>query len=114
MWNALLSCEFAHVAFRPKYNSHVTKERWAQIGISIDFLIIVRTLGEFFRLRHARGPNFSTDLAALYIGGALIAVCSCWAAVISYFLRRYTLSACIAIASIPILLLYKIAIIGWR
>src|SRR5271169_6935165 len=87
---------------------HVTKERWAQIGITIEFLIVVRTLGEFFRLRHALGTNFSTAVATPYIGGALIAACSCWVAVTFYFFRRYTLSAWIALATIPILLAYKI------
>jgi hypothetical protein len=33
----------------------VTGERWAQIGITAQFLIVVRTLGEFFRLRHVLG-----------------------------------------------------------
>jgi hypothetical protein len=33
----------------------VTKERWAQIGITTEFLIVVRTLGEFFWL--AAGVN---------------------------------------------------------
>jgi hypothetical protein len=98
---------------RPSYNSRVTKERWAQIGITIDFLIIVRTVGEFFRLKHLHPANFPTDVAALYIGGALIAVCFCWASVIFYFFRRHTFSASIAIASIPILLVYKITVIGW-
>ena len=95
------------------YNSAVTKERWAQIGITIQFLIIVRTLGEFFRLRHVHGPNFSTTVAALYVGGALIAACSCWAGVISYFFRRYALSAWITLATVPVLVLYKIVVIGW-
>ncbi len=90
----------------------VTKERWAQIGITTDFLIVVRTLGEFFRLRHVQGTNFSIAVAALYVGGALIAVCSCWAGVTLYFFRRYRLSACITLATVPVLLLYKIAVIG--
>ena len=30
----------------------VTRERWAQIGITVQFLIAVRTLAEIFRLRH--------------------------------------------------------------
>jgi len=60
---------------------HVTKERWAQVGITTEFLIVVRTLGEFFRIRHVHGTNFSTAVAALYVGGALIAACSCWAGV---------------------------------
>ncbi len=91
----------------------VTKERWAQIGITIEFVIVVRTLGEFFRLRHVQGTNFSTSVAAFYVGGALIAACSCWAGVTLYFFRRYALSAWIALAAVPILLLYKIAVIGW-
>jgi len=60
---------------------HVTKERWAQTGITIEFLVVVRPLGEFFRLRHIHGTNLSTAVATLYVGGALIAVCSCWAGV---------------------------------
>ena len=91
----------------------VTKERWAQIGITIQFLIVVRTLGEFFRLRHALGVNFSTAVATPYIGVALITVCFCWTTVIFYFFRRYTLSAWIALATVPILLAYKIVVIGW-
>ena len=90
----------------------MTKERWAQIGITIEFLIVVRTLGEFFRLRHVDGTNFSTAVASPYIGGALIAACSCWIAVSLYFFRRYTLSAWIALATVPILVAYKIAVIG--
>ena len=91
----------------------VSKERWAQIGITTEFLIVVRTLGEFFRLRHVHGTNFSTAAAALYVGGALIAACSCWAGVTFYFFRRYTLSAWITLATVPVLLVYKIAVIGW-
>jgi len=90
----------------------VTKERWAQLGITIEFLIVVRTLSEFFRLRHGHGADFSPALAALYVGGALIATCSCWAGVTSYFFRRYVLSACITLATVPVLLVYKITAIG--
>jgi len=91
----------------------VTKERWAQIGITTDFLIVVRTLGEFFRLRHVLGTNISTAVVTPYVGGALIAACSCWAGVTFYFFRRYTLSAWIALAAVPVLLVYKIVVIGW-
>lgn len=90
----------------------MTKERWAQIGITIEFLIVVRTLGEFFRLRHVDGTNFSAAVAGLYVGGALIAACSCWIGVTLYFFRRYALSAWIALATVPILVAYKIVLIG--
>jgi hypothetical protein len=48
-----------------------------------------------------------------YVGGALVAACSCWAGVILYFFRRYMLSAWIALATVVVLLVYKIAVIGW-
>jgi hypothetical protein len=91
----------------------VTKERWAQIGITTEFLIVVRTLAEFFRLKYVHGTNLSIAVAAPYVGGALIAACSCWAGVTFYFFRRYLLSAWITLASIPVLLVYKIAVIKW-
>lgn len=89
----------------------VSKERWAQIGITIEFLIVVRTLGEFFRLRHVQGANFPPEMGAAYVGGALIAVCACWAGVALYFFRRYALSIGITLATVPVLLAYKIAVI---
>ncbi len=91
----------------------MTRERWAQIGITAQFLIVVRTLGEFFRLRHVLGTSFSAAVAAPYVGGALIAACFCWAGVTLYFFRRHTLSVWIALAAVVILLVYKIAVIGW-
>lgn len=91
----------------------MTGERWAQIGISVQFLIVVRTLGEFFRLRHVLGASFSAAVAAPYVGGALIAVCFCWIGVIFYFFRRYRLSVWTALTAVVILLMYKIAVIGW-
>jgi hypothetical protein len=91
----------------------MTREHWAQIGITTQFLIVVRTLGEIFRIRYVHGANFSAGAEVAYVGGALIAACSCWVGVTLYFLRRYTLSVWIAIASVIILLAYKIILIGW-
>ncbi|MGO9083824.1 MAG: hypothetical protein ACLQBK_01225 [Candidatus Sulfotelmatobacter sp.] len=91
----------------------LTRERWAQIGITIQFLIIVRALGEFFRLKYVLGTNFSTAVAAPYVKGSLLAACLCWAGVILYFFRRYTLSVWIAGATVITLLVYRIAVIGW-
>ncbi|HTP69173.1 MAG TPA: hypothetical protein VMJ35_09755 [Dongiaceae bacterium] len=91
----------------------MTRERWAQLGITVQFLIVVRTLGEFFRLKHVQDPSFSVAVAAPYIGGALLAACFCWAAVTLYFFRRFTLAAYIAVATVVLLLVYKIAVIGW-
>lgn len=74
----------------------------------------MRTLGEIFRLRYVDGANFSTAVAIPYVGGALIAACCCWACVTLYFLRRYTLSAWVALATVVILLAYKVFMIGLK
>jgi hypothetical protein len=94
------------------YNSPVTRERWAQIGITTQFLIVVRTLGEIFRLRHSLGASFSLAIAMPYVGGVLIAAISCWLSVTLFFFRRYTLAACVAAATVLVLLVYKISVIG--
>ncbi len=91
----------------------MTRERWAQIGITIQFLIIVRTLGEIFRLRQVHGTSFSAAIALPYVGGGLIAACFCWVGVTLYFFRRYTLAAWITLATVSILLAYKLTVIGW-
>ena len=91
----------------------MTRERWAQIGITTQFLIVVRTLGEIFRLRNIHGAEFSAAVAMPYVGGALVAVSFCWLGVTLFFFQRYTLSAWIAPATVVILLVYKIALIGW-
>ena len=90
----------------------MTRERWAQIGITVQFLIVVRTLAEIFRLWHILGTSFSLEGAMPFVGGALIAACSCWVGVTLYFFRRYTLTAWIAIATVLVLLAYKISVIG--
>ena len=90
----------------------VTRERWAQLGITVQFLIVVRTLGEIFRLQRAHGASFSAPAAMPYVGGALIAACACWVGVIAYFFRRYAASAWIALATVLVLLVYKISVIG--
>ncbi|MGB7135829.1 MAG: hypothetical protein WBD46_11115 [Acidobacteriaceae bacterium] len=91
----------------------MTRERWAQIGITIQFLIVVRTLSEIFRLRHVHGANFAAAAAMPFVGGALVAACFCWASVTLYFFRRFRLSAWIAAATVAVLLAYKITVIGW-
>jgi hypothetical protein len=91
----------------------MVRERWAQIGITTQFLIVVRTLGEILCLKHFDGAKFSSAVAMPYVSGALIAGCSCWISVTLYFFRRYTLSAWIALATVVILLVYKIAMVGW-
>lgn len=91
----------------------MTRERWAQLGISVQFLIVTRTLGEIFRLKHIRGAGLSAASTMPYVGGTLLAVCFCWMGVTLYFFRRYSMAAWLAVTTVIILLVYKIAVIGW-
>ncbi len=95
------------------YNLLVTKEHWAQIGITTQFLIVVRTLGEIFRLKYVHAASFSAAIAMPYVGGALIAGCCCWVGVTLYFFRRYAMCAWTALGTVVILLAYKITVLGW-
>lgn len=90
----------------------MTRERWAQIGITVQFLIIVRSLAEIYRLRHFHAAEFSAAVALPYIGGALIAAVCCWTGVTLYFFRRYALAAWLALATVILLLGYKVSAIG--
>ena len=74
--------------------------------------MIVRTLGEIYRLRYTLGAGFSTAVAMPYIGGILVAVICCWAGVILYFFRRYALCAWLSVATVIVLIVYKIGVIG--
>lgn len=89
----------------------VTRERWAQAGITVQFLIVVRTLGEILRLRYVDDAGFS--VLTTYVDGALIAACACWAGVTLYFFRRYVLCAWLAAATVVALIAYKVTMIGW-
>jgi hypothetical protein len=91
----------------------LTRERWSQLAITTQFLIVIRTLGEFFRLKYVLGASFSIEGATPYIKGALLAACSCWAGVALFFFRRYNLSIWIAGVTVIVLLVYKVAVIGW-
>lgn len=91
----------------------ITNEQWAKIGITTQFLIVVRALGEFFRLKHVFGTNFSTAMAMPYVTGSLLAACFCWASVTFFFFRRYKTSIWISVSTVIILLVYKIAVIRW-
>ncbi len=93
--------------------ARLTRERWAQVGITIQFLALVRTLGEFLRLKYVQGAEFTVAFGEPFVVGALVTAVSCWISVTLFFLRRNTSAICISIAAIITLLAYKIIAIGW-
>ena len=87
------------------------RERWAKVGITIQFLALVRNLGEYFRLKHVHGPALSLALVEPFVTGAFITACLCWLAVLLFFFRRYTSALVISAATVVALLAYKFLVI---
>lgn len=89
-----------------------TAERWARIGITIQFLALVRTLAEVDRLRYAAGGGMEFVHTESYLTGGIIAAVPCWTAVTLYFFRRFRASVVVAAMTVVVLLAYKLVVIG--
>jgi hypothetical protein len=81
--------------------------RWAQVGIVVQFLALIRSLGEVFRLRYLRGAALQiADIQPFVVGAAIAAVLGL-VAVLLYFGRRYTAVVAVAGLTVAVLLVYK-------
>ncbi len=83
-------------------------ERSAQAGIILLFIVILRSLAEYFRLERAYGYVLPRFILNEYVGGALIAAVATALCVIFYFARRYRSVVALVIATVVALLIYKI------
>ena len=91
--------------------ARISAQRIAELAISVLFLALVRTLGEYYRLEYTR-EGVSLAEVAPYITGALIAALGAWAAVVGYFVGRYRLATGIVGAVVVGMLIYKVVVIG--
>ena len=91
----------------------LSRERWAQVGISAQFLALVRILSEFFRLKHAFGASLSPHAVEPLIRGALMDAVLCFVAALLLFCRRYTIAIAVSVATVVLLLAYKFYLLGW-
>ena len=89
-----------------------TNEQWAKIGITVQFLALVRILAEYFRLKYVHGARFSLAIAEPYVTGALLDALLCWLAVALFFFRRYKSAALVSAATVIIIMIYKFYAIG--
>ena len=83
-------------------------ERSAQAGIILLFVVIVRSLAEYFRLEQAYGYALPRHILSEYVGGALIAVVATAICVIFYFARRYRSVVVLVAITIVALVVYKV------
>src|SRR5262249_28497857 len=86
----------------PAAVSSSTKRRHhlAQLGICVQFLALVRSLAEVFRLEHIHGRGLPVSSVAPYVGGGLLAALLTWVAVLCYFAGRDRTAIGVAAATI--------------
>jgi hypothetical protein len=82
--------------------------RWAKVGITIQFLALVRCLGEVYRLRWLRGDALVLAEVQPFIAGALVAAALCWAAVTLFFFAHYRATIAVAALTVAALVALKI------
>ena len=82
-------------------------QHWARIAITIQFLALVRTLAEYYRIRYVQGLAFVPRAAEPYIAGGLLAAVCAWAAVTCYLFGRYRAAIGIGGLTIVLLLAFK-------
>ncbi|MFZ0706990.1 MAG: hypothetical protein WAM71_15385 [Candidatus Korobacteraceae bacterium] len=90
----------------------LTPEHWARVGVIVQLAILIRTLGEFYRLRHYYGAAEALARYEPYIGGLLINALLCLITVVLLFWRKPRVAALTAAATIIVLLIYKVVVIG--
>jgi len=75
-------------------------------------LVIVRSLGEYFRLQYLHGDALVIGQVTPYVAGALAAAVVLALTVSCYFAGLYRVSIAIAAATLVLLFVYKIAVVG--
>ena len=86
--------------------------RLAQICIGVLLLVIIRSLGEFFRLQYLHGETLVVQQVAPYVAGALFAAIALAFTVMAYFASLHRTSIAITVATVVLLLVYRIATVG--
>jgi hypothetical protein len=86
--------------------------RLAQVCIGILLLVIVRSLGEVFRLQYVHGGALVVGQVTPYVGSALFAAVALALTVLCYFSSLYRTSMAITGATVILLLVYKVVILG--
>lgn len=83
-------------------------QRHAKIAVSILFLALIRTIGEFYRLRYLRGQALDIASVTPFIDGSLISALGVWAAVTCYFYGRFRAAMVVVVGTIVLMLGYKL------
>jgi len=87
-------------------------ERIAQIGIGVLLLVLVRSLGEYFRLKHFYGQSLALARFEPYIGGCLITALCTGVGFALYVARRYKSTIILCACAVAGLVIYKIVVVA--
>ena len=90
----------------------LTREQWAKVGILVQLLALVRTLGEIYRLKYVFGGELTLDQVEPFVTGALLDALLICLAVLLFFFHRYTSATVVAVATVFVLMIYKLYAIG--
>jgi hypothetical protein len=88
---------------------NVPPQRLSQIAVGVLLLIVVRCLGEVFRLQYVYGASVSIAQVVPYVGAALATAVALAAALIGYVGGYYRSVTSGAVVTVIALLIYKIA-----
>jgi hypothetical protein len=89
-----------------------TAQKLSQISIAVLLLIVIRSLGEVFRLQHVDGDALTIAQVTPFVGSALATTVVLAGALLSHGWGRYRIVIGGVIATVALLLVYKIAILG--
>ena len=83
----------------------------AQISTGILLLVIVRSLGEYFRLQYLHGDALVIGQVTPFVAGALFATIALALTLTFYFAGLYRVSIAISAATLVLVLVYKVAVV---
>jgi hypothetical protein len=90
----------------------MSPQRLSEIAVAVLLLIIICSLGEVFRLEYVQADALTIAEVAPYVGSALFTTLVLAAALVCHALRRYRIVIGGVVATVALLLVYKVAIIG--
>jgi hypothetical protein len=85
--------------------------RIAQVGITIQFVALIRCLGEFFRLKYFVAEKFSIVHIEPFVIGAGVTAILALVGILFYFAEKYPLTAVVASLNVIILFILRFTLL---
>ena len=88
-----------------------SEPRLAQVSIGVLLIVVIRSLGEFFRLQYLHGEALLIGQVTPYVAGALFGAVALALTVICYFASLYRTSMAITATALVLLFVYKVVVV---